>query len=64
MNAPRRAANGLRFTRIHLENWRNFDSADVELAQRVFVVGPNASGKSNFLDAFRSGTESRACNRR
>lgn len=53
MNAPRRAANGLRFTRIHLENWRNFGSADVELAQRVFVVGPNASGKSNFLDAFR-----------
>lgn len=53
MNTPRRAANGLRFTRVHLENWRNFGSADVELAQRVFVVGPNASGKSNFLDAFR-----------
>jgi hypothetical protein len=44
---------GLRFTRIHLENWRNFGTADVELAQRVFVVGPNAAGKSNFLDVFR-----------
>lgn len=44
---------GLRFTRVHLENWRNFGSADVDLAQRVFIVGPNASGKSNFLDVFR-----------
>jgi predicted ATPase len=43
----------LRFTRLRLENWRNFRQVDVELAQRVFLVGPNASGKSNFLDAFR-----------
>jgi len=42
-----------RFTRIHLENWRNFKKVDVNLQQRVFLVGPNASGKSNFLDAFR-----------
>jgi len=53
MNAPRRSTTDLRFTRIRLENWRNFGSADVALADRVFVVGPNASGKSNFLDAFR-----------
>ncbi|KAB2958022.1 MAG: AAA family ATPase, partial [Thermoanaerobaculia bacterium] len=44
---------GLRFSRLKLENWRNFGSADVALASRVFIVGPNASGKSNFLDAFR-----------
>ncbi|MDW8339639.1 MAG: AAA family ATPase, partial [Thermoleophilia bacterium] len=43
----------LRFTRIRLENWRNFKCVEVELAQRVFLVGPNASGKSNFLDALR-----------
>lgn len=43
----------LRFTRLRLENWRNFRQVDVELAGRVFLVGPNASGKSNFLDAFR-----------
>jgi len=49
----RRSGSSLRFTHVHLENWRNFGSADVELAQRVFVVGPNASGKSNFLDVFR-----------
>jgi predicted ATPase len=53
MNNGRRVASSLRFTRIHLENWRNFSEADVELARRVFVVGPNAAGKSNFLDAFR-----------
>ncbi len=38
---------------IKLKNWRNFRSVDVELGKRVFLVGPNASGKSNFLDAFR-----------
>lgn len=53
MRSPRRSPTSLRFTHIHLENWRNFGTADVELAQRVFVVGPNAAGKSNFLDVFR-----------
>ena len=53
MRPRRRPGAALRFTRIHLENWRNFASADVELTPRVFVVGPNASGKSNFLDVFR-----------
>jgi AAA domain, putative AbiEii toxin, Type IV TA system len=50
-----RRANGhcLTFTSIHVENWRNFSSASADLAQRVFLVGPNASGKSNFLDVFR-----------
>ena len=43
----------MRFTRLVLENWRNFRHADVDLARRVFLVGPNASGKSNLLDALR-----------
>jgi predicted ATPase len=43
----------LRFTHIVLHNWRNFTSVDADLSTRVFLVGPNASGKSNFLDAFR-----------
>jgi len=43
----------LRFTHIHLENWRNFAEAEVDLQRRAFLVGPNASGKSNFLNAFR-----------
>jgi predicted ATPase len=35
------------------KNWRNFRAIKVRLQQRQFVVGPNASGKSNFLDIFR-----------
>jgi predicted ATPase len=42
-----------RFSRIELKNWMNFTKAEVDLPNRVFVVGPNASGKSNFLDSFR-----------
>ncbi len=38
---------------IGLKNWRNFRSVDVHLRDRVFLVGPNASGKSNFLDTLR-----------
>ncbi len=43
----------LRFTHVRLENWRNFLHVDADLQRRVFLVGPNASGKSNFLDVFR-----------
>ena len=43
----------MRFTRIKFENWRNFIAVDVVLQRRVFLVGPNASGKSNVLDALR-----------
>jgi predicted ATPase len=42
-----------RFSRICIENWRNFARVAVDLRRRVFLVGPNASGKSNFLDVFR-----------
>jgi predicted ATPase len=44
---------GMRFTKLILQNWRNFLRVDVALRERMFVVGPNASGKSNLLDAFR-----------
>lgn len=40
-------------TRIKLKNWRNFKSVDVNLRERVYIIGPNASGKSNLLDVFR-----------
>lgn len=43
----------MRFTRIKLENWRNFLNVEVPLRRRMFLVGPNASGKSNFLDSLR-----------
>lgn len=38
---------------VKLKNWRNFHKVEIELGDRVFIVGPNASGKSNFLDVFR-----------
>ncbi len=43
----------MRITKLTLMNWRNFKAIDVPLGDRLFVVGPNASGKSNLLDAFR-----------
>ncbi len=43
----------MQFTHVRLEKWRNFYEVDTDLASRVFIVGPNASGKSNLLDAFR-----------
>ncbi len=43
----------MRITHLRLENWRNFKVIDVDLADRVFVVGANAAGKSNLLDAIR-----------
>lgn len=47
------AREALRFTGLALTNWRNFRNVDVSLRQRVILVGPNASGKSNLLDALR-----------
>ena len=38
---------------LHFESWRNFRKVDVELQERAFLVGANASGKSNFLDGLR-----------
>lgn len=40
-------------THIELKNWRNFKSANVYLREKTYLIGPNASGKSNFLDVFR-----------
>ena len=38
---------------IKVRNWRNFPRIDADLSERQFVVGPNASGKSNLMDVFR-----------
>ena len=39
--------------RLVAKNWRNFREIDVHLSERQFIVGANASGKSNLLDIFR-----------
>jgi predicted ATPase len=40
-------------THLIVRNWRNFRNVEVPLTDRVFIAGPNASGKSNLLDVFR-----------
>jgi predicted ATPase len=40
-------------TRLVLKNWRNFRNLDVPFREVSFLLGPNASGKSNILDVFR-----------
>ena len=40
-------------TRLKLKNWRNFREADMPMRDRVYLLGPNASGKSNLLEVFR-----------
>lgn len=43
----------MRITHVTAHNWRNFKNLDFPIDNRLFVVGPNASGKSNLLDLFR-----------
>lgn len=46
-------SSDLKIRKLHLRNWKNFANVEVAIEDRVFLVGPNASGKSNFLDVFR-----------
>jgi predicted ATPase len=39
--------------RLRLTDWKSFVDEEVELAPLTLLVGANASGKSNFLDAIR-----------
>jgi len=43
----------MQVTRVNLKNWRNFRSLDVPLRDVTYILGPNASGKSNLLDVLR-----------
>ncbi len=40
-------------SRLRFRNWRNFTNADVRFQETTYLIGPNASGKSNLLDIFR-----------
>ena len=46
-------ASDLKIRKVRLRNWKNFADVEAAIQDRVFLVGANASGKSNFLDAFR-----------
>jgi predicted ATPase len=39
--------------RLILQNWRNFQHADILLRDVTYIVGAHATGKSNLLDVFR-----------
>lgn len=43
----------MRFTKVRVRNWRNFKDVEFPIDDRLFLVGPNAAGKSNLLDVFR-----------
>jgi len=43
----------MRFTRLRLENWKNFREVDVALRDRTILIGANAAGKTNLFDALR-----------
>ena len=43
----------MQFTHVHIRDWRNFRDLRFNVGPRLFIVGPNASGKSNLLDVFR-----------
>lgn len=40
-------------TRLKIKNWRNFREAEVDFSPKTYLIGANASGKSNLLDVFR-----------
>lgn len=40
-------------TKLRLRNWRNFREAEFGLREYTYLLGANASGKSNLLDVFR-----------
>jgi predicted ATPase len=39
--------------KLILQNWKNFQNCEIDLTERCFIIGSNASGKSNFIDALR-----------
>ena len=46
-------ANELKFQRLRRKNRKNFQALDIEIQNRMFLVGANAVGKPNLLDVFR-----------
>jgi len=40
-------------SKMNIANWRNFTKAELSLFETTYLIGPNASGKSNLLDIFR-----------
>ncbi len=43
----------VRIRHLTLKNWRTFKNLSIPVGQRLVIIGPNASGKSNLLDSIR-----------
>lgn len=43
----------MKVRKIKIRNWKNFTEAEINIRDRMFLVGPNAAGKSNLLDILR-----------
>ncbi len=43
----------MQITKVKLKNWRNFRNFEAPFRDVSYILGPNASGKSNLLDVFR-----------
>lgn len=52
-SAPTAVSDRLLLTRVRIENFRSIAACDARLGPLTVLAGPNASGKSNFLDALR-----------
>ena len=53
METPSRALRPPPVRRVRLRNFRSIAWCDVELSNPTLLVGPNATGKSNFLDGLQ-----------
>jgi predicted ATPase len=40
-------------TRVQIQNYKSIKACDIGLHSLAILVGPNGSGKNNFLDALR-----------
>lgn len=43
----------MKLTHFAVTNWRNFAHIEFDMSSRLFIVGPNSSGKTNLLGALR-----------
>ena len=50
--------------RIHIRGYKSLEDVEVNLSQLVVLFGPNAAGKSNFLDALQLLSKLRAARSR